>query len=175
MVKVSKTRIIAAAAGAVFAGVVFLPAGAARAQGVDVEMGRQIWRAGANCRDCHGWAANGVQDVPQQPQGANLRATTLTPEQMAEVVRCGRPGSEMPYFGNNQWTAANRCYGMTQAEAGTMMPVKGDNVLNARQLDSLVAFIFSEYVGKPPPTFDECTRAFGTEAARCGGYPRAGN
>ena len=139
----------------------------------DPAAGLQVWKSGANCRECHGWAANGQQELPQQPQGANLRLTTLTQEQMVEVVRCGRPATEMPYFGGNAtWGANGKCYGMTRAEAGPMMPVKADGSLSDRQIANIVAYIFASLVGKGPVTQVECDAFFGPGQAKCAGYAK---
>ena len=148
---------------------------AASAQDADAVLGRQVWQSLANCRECHGWAANGQQELPQQPQGANLRETSLTPADMAEVIRCGRPATEMPYFGGNAtWGPNGKCYGMTRAEAGPMMPIKADSSLSDRQISSVVAYIFASLVGKGPITREECDAFFGAGQAKCAGYAAAG-
>lgn len=141
----------------------------------DAALGRQVWLSGAPCRDCHGWAANGVQDVPQEPVGANLRKTTLTSEQVIEVVRCGRPLSEMPYFLSTSWQGTNSCYGMTRADVGPGVPPRTSTTLTQRQIDGLVAFIFVQFVGKGDPTFEECTELLGVTSTRCAAFPKRAN
>lgn len=111
-------------------------------------LGEQLWNETAPCRNCHGSAANGVHDVPQEPDGPNLHLTQLTPEMMVEVIRCGRPGTEMPYFDAGAYTD-KRCYDLTAADLGNRVPKIGAPQLNARQLSGLVSFIFERFVGKP--------------------------
>ena len=142
------------------------------AQDGDPILGNRIWKGKADCRACHGWGAHGVQDDPQSPGGANLRATTLTPDEMAEVILCGRPGTEMPYFHRNGWTANFRCYGMVRREAAGMVPMQARPSLNEREVNGLVAYIFMDFVGKPQPTFEECQSYWGPDAKGCVRYPR---
>ena len=83
----------------------------------DANFGKQIWLTKVNCRDCHGWSGNGLPDNPQAPGGHSLRKTTLTFDEIAEVIRCGRPGTQMPYFDRFAYTD-DRCYGMTRSDLG---------------------------------------------------------
>jgi cytochrome c553 len=111
-------------------------------------LGEQLWNETASCRNCHGTKANGVADVPQEPNGANLHLTQLDPDQLAEVIKCGRPGTAMPYFAAGSYTD-RKCYDMTAADAGGTIPTAGQPQLAERQINGLVAFIFSRFVGKP--------------------------
>jgi mono/diheme cytochrome c family protein len=163
--------VLALALGLTVASLAERPAFAQDGNG-DPVLGKQVWLSGAPCRNCHGWAANGVQDGPQDPVGANLRKTILTPEQMSEMVRCGKPQSEMPYFFAMAWAGENKCYGMTRAEVGAMLPNRTDTTLSQRQIDAVVAFIFVQFVGKGDPTFEECTELLGANSTRCPQYPR---
>lgn len=151
------------------------PAAAQQASAADIALGKSVWMSSAPCKDCHGWGAHGVADVPQEPTGFNLRKTILTPEQMSEVIRCGRPQSEMPYFLSASWRAdTNTCYGMTRAQVGAAVPTASPSTLSQRQIDALVAYIFADFVGKPQPTFEECQATLGAASTRCGQYPKQG-
>ncbi|MBM3507713.1 MAG: hypothetical protein FJX64_08365 [Alphaproteobacteria bacterium] len=152
-----------------------LAAGGAVAQDGDVALGKQVWMTQVNCKECHGTMANGVQDFPLAPQGANLRTTMLNAEQMIELVRCGKPASEMPYFARNAWSGTNRCFGMTAATVGAAKPPEAGTFLADRQISALVAMIFAEFVGKGAPTFEECVAFTGQESAKCREYPRRAN
>ena len=166
-----KSALRAATLGALIAtGALFsaLPASAP-----DAKLGKDIWITKAPCKNCHGWAGHGVADDPQAPVGFSLRTTTLNQAQLAEVILCGRPGSEMPYFDRNAYTDA-RCYGMTKEQLGGMSIGQGSTTLTAREAAALAMFIVAEFVGKPAPTFEECDAFWGAGAARCREYPRAG-
>src|SRR5688572_20080808 len=95
---------------AAFAG---LPAGsvvgqnAEQAPGPLAEIGQDIWRSGISCWDCHGNMGNGQPEDPRSPAGADLREAQLTVDQIAEVIRCGRPGTPMPSFGRNPYVGEN--------------------------------------------------------------------
>ena len=145
------------------------------AQDGDPVLGKKIWLTGVTCKYCHGSLGQGVQDDPQMPQGYNLRATSLSPDQMREVVRCGRPGGLMPYFQRNAWTERAPCYGMTAAEVGDLIPDKADKMLSDRSLDAIIAVIFEEFVGKTEITREICVDFVGEGATRCKQYPLAGN
>ena len=150
------------------------PVEPAVAQGGDPAIGKLVWINKANCKDCHGWGGHGVPDVPQEPNGANLRRTELTGEQLAEVVRCGRPASSMPYFLSNAWREGRTdCYGMSRADVGQDLPLRSPVTLAQREIDAIVAFILAEFVGKDQPTYEECIEFWGP-TTRCDEYPRAG-
>lgn len=133
-------------------------------------LGENIWKTQAECRNCHGSMANGVGDMPQDPQGPNLRRTILTPEQLAEVVKCGRIGSDMPHFDRRAYTD-DRCYGVTAADLGDRVPPTG-SPLSQRQIDAVVAFLVTKFVGQPDPTYQECVAFWGEDASGCAKYPR---
>lgn len=149
--------------------------GSANAQPVvaagDPVFGLQVWRTVANCKDCHGWAGDGDPELEQAPAGANLRETGLDAATLVDVIRCGLPGTAMPYFGASRaWSTNFPCYGMTAAQAGESIPTKGDTGLNDRQLQSLAAYILTL---EGPPTKEECQALFGPESARCTSLPAA--
>jgi hypothetical protein len=136
-----------------------------------VRLGEQIWKNKATCRSCHGALGNGVGDIPQEPQGANFRETVLTPELFKETIQCGRIGTAMPHFDPKAYVD-DRCYGMTAADLGTDVPPSG-GTLSPREMEAITHFVFANYVGKPPPTFEECVAFWGEGASTCTRYPKA--
>lgn len=147
------------------------PAFTSSAVAQDAQLGKQIWLNKVNCRECHGWGGHGVGDNPQAPNGANLRQTKLTAEQIAEVIRCGRPGTEMPYFDRQSYTDA-RCYGLTAAKNADMIPPPGIATLIKREVDAVVALITTEFVGKGEPTLEECRAFWGPTGTLCDRYAK---
>jgi len=176
-VKDSKWRRLAAHGTAAIVAGILAVSGAAPviAQDGDPVLGKRIWLSTANCKDCHGTLANGVQEIPQEPQGYNLRITSLSPEEMRDVVRCGRPGGLMPYFQRSAWTDRGLCYGMTAQDAGDLIPDRADRMLTDRVLDALIAMIYAEFVGKAAITFEMCVDFVGEGNSRCNEFPRARN
>ncbi len=137
-----------------------------------VTLGIQIWKDTLPCRNCHGSFGNGVQDIAQEPQGANLRETGLDAATMEMIIRCGLPGTEMPYFDSRAYTD-DRCYGMTREQAGASVPPAGSPLMSPRQLQGVIAFIIEDFVGKGPVTREECRAFWGEDASSCGRYPTA--
>lgn len=142
-------------------------AGPAAAQGADI--GRQVWLSQAPCADCHGWMGDGNNADPRSPRGANLHETTLTAEQIAEVVLCGLPGTGMPYFDEHAYEDT-RCYGATREQMAGTTPNTGATYLTKRHATGLAAFILSEFAGKPV-TKAACVSLLGPDAQRCNELP----
>ena len=78
-----------------------------------IEFGKEIFKSKAVCQYCHKWDASGDQGYGGN--ALSLRATQLTPEQMTEVVKCGRPATGMPYHDRFAYTD-KRCYGYTREQ-----------------------------------------------------------
>ena len=135
----------------------------------DAVLGKQVWLTRVNCRDCHGWAAHGVQDDPQAPKGPNLRISLLSPEEIATTILCGRPATEMPYFSRFSYTD-DRCYGLTAADLGNNMPPLGQASLSNRAVNALVALIQSFQEKSEQPTYQECLEFWGEGATLCERY-----
>src|SRR5579864_7584516 len=62
-----------------------------------VKAGVTAWR-NSGCADCHGAFANGEKERDESPNGANIRQSRLKADELAQVIRCGRPGTGMPSF-----------------------------------------------------------------------------
>ncbi|HTP93241.1 MAG TPA: hypothetical protein VMJ52_15970, partial [Xanthobacteraceae bacterium] len=60
-----------------------------------IEFGKDIFKTKATCQFCHKWDASGDQGYGGN--ALSLRKTQLTPAQMTETVKCGRPGTGMPF------------------------------------------------------------------------------
>ena len=50
----------------------------------------------ANCSSCHFWHADGGNS--HGGSAASLRSTDLSHKDLLRVIKCGRPGTNMPYF-----------------------------------------------------------------------------
>src|ERR1700754_2930687 len=59
-----------------------------------IEFGKEIFKNKAQCQFCHKWDGGGDQGYGGN--ALSLRQTQLTAEQLAEVVKCGRPATGMP-------------------------------------------------------------------------------
>jgi mono/diheme cytochrome c family protein len=129
-----------------------------------IAFGKEIFKSKAVCQYCHKWDASGDQGYGGN--ALSLRATQLTPEQMTEVVKCGRPGTGMPYHDRFAYTD-KRCYGYTREQMGTDMPPAGNDFLSNREVDAVVKYLFAKDVGKGPATYEDCVDFWGTDTKQC--------
>jgi mono/diheme cytochrome c family protein len=152
-------------------GIVLAPARAAAedaAQGpvIDTalaERGKTLWAGRAGCANCHGWAGDGASKEPFPP-GANLRKTSLDKLQILQIVRCGRPGTGMPYFDKSAY-ADDRCYGASAQTLGSLAPQSGVS-LRANEIDAIVEYVLARVKGRGKITKAEC-EAYFASAAGC--------
>jgi mono/diheme cytochrome c family protein len=129
-----------------------------------LEFGKEIFKSKAVCQYCHKWDASGDQGYGGN--ALSLRATHLTPEQLTEVVKCGRPGTGMPYHDRFAYTD-KRCYGHTREEMGKDMPPAGNDFLSQREVDAVVKYLFAKAVGRGPATYEDCVDFWGKGTRQC--------
>ena len=129
-----------------------------------IEFGKEIYKTKARCQFCHKWDGSGDQGYGGN--ALSLRVTQLTPDQVATTVKCGRPATEMPYHDKFAYTD-KRCYGMTAADAGDSKPQIGNEFLQAREIDAVVAYLFARVVGKGPATYEDCLDFWGKDTQQC--------
>jgi mono/diheme cytochrome c family protein len=88
------------------------------------------------------------------PAGANLRRMSLDNATIAETIRCGRPGTGMPSFGDDAYVERG-CYGGPAGDKPADLypsPAK----LTAPQIDAVVAYLRARVVGRRGVTPREC-------------------
>jgi len=144
------------------------PAGAQAAPTAEetrvLEFGKEIFKSKAVCQYCHKWDASGDQGYGGN--ALSLRATQLTPEQLTDVVKCGRPGTGMPYHDRFAYTD-ERCYGHTREEMGKDIPPAGSDFLSQREVDAVVKYLFAKAVGRGPATYEDCVDFWGKDTRQC--------
>ncbi len=140
------------------------PAAQAAEEARFIAFGKEIFKSKAVCQYCHKWDASGDQGYGGN--ALSLRKTQLTPEQMTEVVKCGRPGTGMPYHDRFAYTD-KRCYGYTREQMGNDMPPAGNDFLSNREVDAVVKYLFAKDVGKGPATYEDCIDFWGTDTKQC--------
>jgi mono/diheme cytochrome c family protein len=128
-----------------------------------LEYGKEIYKVKANCQFCHKWDASG--DTGYGGIALSLRKTALNREQFVEVVKCGRPGTAMPYHDQYAYTD-KRCYGVTREELGKDLPLLGES-LQPREIDAVVKYLFAKAVGRPPATYEDCVEFWGQDTRQC--------
>ena len=92
-------------AGGAAALVFVLLAGTSNAAENSLETGQAIYKR-ANCVGCHKWHGDGGGGYGGA--ALSLRKTELEKPQIMETVRCGRPGTGMPYFSRNSYPSGRR-------------------------------------------------------------------
>ncbi len=132
-----------------------------------VESGQRVWQGRAGCFNCHGWAGNGEAEF-NYPRGANLRETGLDAAQLAEIVKCGRPGTQMPYHDRAAY-ADPRCYGVTKTDLGDQTPPPGTS-LQPAQIQAVAAYVVARIKGRGAITKAECAEYFKDNPAICKAY-----
>lgn len=128
-----------------------LPAG-------DPVRGKTVFMRVGVCSECHGWAGDGEHGKHPRSPGiaANLRETQLTPEDMAQVIRCGIPGTAMPYHLSTAYKDPEVCYGMVMDDfGGEGVPVKG-KTFREKDVENVVAYIVQQFQGRGPITLADC-------------------
>lgn len=124
----------------------------------DPVRGKAVFMRVGICSECHGWAGDGEHGKHPRSPGlaANLRETQLAPEDIAQIVRCGIPGTAMPYHLANAYKDADICFGMTMADFdGSGAPTKG-KTFREKDVENVVAYIVEQFQGRGPITLAEC-------------------
>ncbi len=144
---------LAAALGiaAIFFGSLVTPAAPAIAQDLEQAWldGAQAWRGGG-CGNCHGKWADGAGD-PNFPLGPNLRETDLTRDEILETVRCGRPGTAMPFHDAGAYTV-NSCF---EIPVGEVLAAPGQE-LDPEQIENLATYIAEAVKGAGKVSLKDC-------------------
>jgi mono/diheme cytochrome c family protein len=133
---------------------------AAFAQSEDkVKAGVNAWR-NSGCSDCHGAFANGEKERDESPTGANIRQSRLKADELAQVIRCGRPGTGMPAFEEG----ATGCPG----GGGELYPAPAK--LSRADIDNVVAYLQARIMGKGKITKQECLLYYTDKPDWCDDY-----
>lgn len=129
-----------------------------------VDFGKEIYKSKATCLFCHRWDGNGDQGYGGI--ALSLRKTQLDHDQLIETIRCGRPGTGMPYHDQFAYTD-KRCYDLTRADLGDKAPPQAVSFLAPREVQAVVAFLEAKIKGRGPATLEECVYFWGTETKEC--------
>src|SRR4030081_3624885 len=114
----------------------------------DMSFGQRLYQAKADCQFCHGGNGDGRGDPRSPGKAPDLHQIRLDREQLIEVIRCGRPGSQMPHFDKYAYEA-KECYGLSAAELGQQIPPDPHSTsLTKREVEALADYILTTYKGK---------------------------
>ncbi len=156
-------RVVSGFAGALALAALLLTANGLRAA-TDLELGKRVYKK-ANCVGCHKWHGGGGGGYGGA--ALSLRATELDRDQLLEVVRCGRPGTRMPYHDRNAYKT-DSCYGgMTKADLGEDFPAQAAIFLRPPEIEAVVDYVQSQLQGKGEPTKADCIAFWGEGERQC--------
>lgn len=132
--------------------------------------GAAIWRK-ADCGACH--ASPGSSATPRaNPAAPPLHLTRLGRDALEQIIRCGRPGSDMPHYDRFAYSG-QRC--PTEIpELGYGVPVFASPGLQPGEISALAEFLDTSVRASAELTLQECRKDAPTEWERlCDGYPAA--
>lgn len=134
----------------------------------DPERGKVVYRSVGYCGNCHGWPGDGITGILlQAPRGANLRQSTLDAEGLFEVIKCGLPGTAMPFHGRTAYRD-DTCYGMTMSDFEPTNKPRRGKTFKDEDIVNLVAFMQTKMLGLGEPTLEECADFFDNpDASAC--------
>lgn len=153
-----RLRRLAQASAAILAAA--LTASGALAQTAD---GKAIYKS-ANCVGCHKWHGDGGGGYGGA--AVSLRGTALEREHLIEVVRCGRPGTRMPYHDRKAWQGTD-CYGETRDSFGSDAPPRAAKFLRPYQVEAVVDYVMDSLMGGGQPSKADCIAFWGEGAREC--------
>ncbi|CDP51138.1 hypothetical protein [Devosia sp. DBB001] len=134
----------------------------------DLERGKRVFQKIGLCISCHGWDGNGTgKNSRSEGAAALLRDTSMDAEALISVVRCGIPGTPMPYHDSQAYKKPELCNGQVMAdfdEAGA--PRKGHTFKEA-DIVNVVAYIEAKLKGYGKATLADCEGAFQPGAGFC--------
>lgn len=131
----------------------------------DFSAGKAVYKK-ANCIGCHKWHGKGGGGYGGV--ALSLRDTQLDEQNLALVIRCGRPGSGMPYHNRKAYRGDNRdCYESTRGELGDAMPPRARYFLRDSEIEDVVNYVAKQIQGKGEPGYSDCVAFWGADAKRC--------
>jgi len=130
-----------------------------------VEEGLAVYKK-ANCIGCHKWHGGGGGGYGGSAR--SLRETMLDDDNLAMLVRCGRPGTGMPFHVRSAYKGDSvDCYGATAEQLGDTVPPRARTFIRDAEVDAVVAYVLEKIKGKGEPTDDECHEFWGEGAREC--------
>ncbi len=99
--------------------------------------GLNVYKKG-NCMGCHSWHGKGGGGYGA---GVSLRDMNLTLDEIKNVIKCGRPGTGMPYFLRKSYKE-EKCYDTTFEDYdSSYRPVSSKKFLSPKQIEAVSFFV----------------------------------
>jgi mono/diheme cytochrome c family protein len=136
----------------------------------ETDEGKHVFQK-ANCIGCHKWHGDGGGGYGGA--ALSLRKTELTREQIVETIKCGRPGTGMPYHWRDAYEEG-QCYGLKKDDLNKEeMPPAAATFLRPKEIEAVVDYITANIIGKGEPTLGDCQAFWGAESRICDNYRKA--
>jgi mono/diheme cytochrome c family protein len=130
----------------------------------NASQGRLVYEK-ANCVGCHKWHGDGGGGYGGA--ALSLRTTQLTRDELLEVVRCGRPGTGMPYHDREAYKTYPCFGGMDVKDMGGDAPRTPAKYLRSEEMNAVVDYVVTTLQGKPAATKDDCVAYWGPTSHEC--------
>ena len=109
-------------------------------QGINLEehkYGLNVYKKG-NCMGCHSWHGKGGGGYGA---GVSLRNSNLKLNEIVNVIKCGRPGTGMPYFLKKAYKE-EKCYDTTFEDYDeSYRPLSSKRFLSSKQIEAVSIFV----------------------------------
>ena len=106
--------------------------------------GLNVYKKG-NCMGCHSWHGKGGGGYGA---GVSLRNMELSLSDIVNVIKCGRPGTGMPYFYKKSYRD-EKCYDTTFKDYdNSYRPISSKKFLSIKQIEAVSFFIKELFQGK---------------------------
>ena len=134
----------------------------------NAEKGKLVYQRAGVCVNCHGWPGDGQTGTNPMVhvQGPSLRETKLDAQGLYDVIRCGVPGTQMPYHDQTSYKDG-RCNGMVMSDLPADQPVVKGKTFSEAQMVDLIAYLEKYVVGHGKPTYEECALYFDSPDKSC--------
>tara|TARA_B100002052_G_C15656858_1_gene495401 strand:- start:102 stop:617 length:516 start_codon:yes stop_codon:yes gene_type:complete len=133
-------------------------------------LGQKLWKKSLKCGYCHGPFGNGSGDPRSPGKAANLRVTQLDKDGLMEIIACGIPGTEMPYFHRSAYKKPEICWDTLAEDLGEDMPKKGKKMISDKSVIAIADYIIARLKGRGDITAAECEEYFSVGSKRCEGF-----
>jgi hypothetical protein len=160
--------------GSAAALVAILSVGTANAADNPAESGQAIFKR-ANCVGCHKWHGDGGGGYGGA--ALSLRKTQLDKQQIMDTVRCGRPGTGMPYFSRDSYPQGGepQCYGLSNKDLETMHVAQANVFLKPDEIEAVAQYVLTNIKGKGDPNLADCVAFFGEDSKACDVFKGGGH
>lgn len=130
-----------------------------------VSQGLEVYKK-ANCVGCHKWHGGGGGGYGGSAR--SLRETELDDANLEMLIRCGRPGTGMPFHVRNAYKNKEKsCYGSTLEQFGDAAPPRARTFIRDPEVDAVVAYVLAKIKGQGEPTTEQCLAFWGEGAREC--------